>query len=191
MKVLSLSEYRVLIVAGLNNSGADHWQTRWQQRYPDFERVEQEHWDQPELPRWSERLEQILRKSSRPTLIVAHSFGCLTTMHAAGLGKFKLAGALLVAPADPEKFGVVQTLHQARLNCPALVIGSTDDPWMTSSRAANWAEIWGCEFVNAGALGHINAESGLGDWPFGLSQLARLLRTVKTSDASSAAANQA
>lgn len=175
MTHLCLSDYRVLIVPGLNNSGADHWQTRWQQHYPAFERVEQEHWDQPELPRWSDRLAQVLRKSSRPTLIVAHSFGCLTTLHAAILGKFKLAGALLVAPADPEKFGVEKILNDARLNCPALVIGSTDDPWMTSSRAANWADIWGCEFVNAGALGHINAESGLGDWPFGLAQFQRLI----------------
>ncbi|NMM28573.1 MAG: alpha/beta hydrolase [Glaciimonas sp.] len=180
MTPLRLSDYRVLIVPGLHNSGADHWQTRWQQRYPTFERVEQEHWDRPELPRWAERLEQVLRTSSRPTLIVAHSFGCLTTMHAAGLGKLKLAGALLVAPADPKKFGVEKTLGIARLTCPALVIGSTNDPWMTSSRAAGWADIWGCEFVNAGALGHINAESGLENWPFGLSQLTRLIHTVKT-----------
>ena len=175
MTHLCLSDYRVLIVPGLHNSGADHWQTRWQQRYPAFERVEQEQWDRPELSRWSERLAQVLRESTRPTLIVAHSFGCLTTMHAAGLGRFNLAGALLVAPADPEKFGVTQTLLDARLTCPAVVIGSTNDPWMTSSRATDWADIWGCEFVNAGALGHINAESGLEDWPFGLAQFQHLM----------------
>jgi predicted alpha/beta hydrolase family esterase len=177
-----LSDYRVLIVPGLHNSGADHWQSRWQQRNPDFERVEQAQWDRPELPRWSERLAQALRQSSRPTLIVAHSFGCLTTLHAAGLGAFNLAGALLVAPADPEKFGVTQTLQNARLTCPAIVIGSTNDPWMTHSRAADWAGIWGCEFVDAGALGHINAESGLGDWPFGLGQLERLVHTMQASN---------
>ncbi|MGV8898338.1 MAG: RBBP9/YdeN family alpha/beta hydrolase [Burkholderiaceae bacterium] len=178
MTQLCLSEYRVLIVPGLNNSGADHWQTRWQQRHPAFERVEQEHWDRPELPRWSERLAQVLHQSSRPTLIVAHSFGCLTTMHAAGRGEFKLAGALLVAPADPEKFGVAQTLRNTRLSCPALVIGSTNDQWMTSSDANDWADTWGCDFVNAGALGHINAESDLQDWPFGLAQFQRLLSAV-------------
>ena len=75
--------------------------------------VEQEQWGRPELPLWSERLVQVLRESSRPTLIVAHSFGCLTTMHATGLGMFNLAGALLVAPADLERFGVVQALRHA------------------------------------------------------------------------------
>lgn len=174
-----LSDYRVLIVPGLHNSGADHWQTRWQQRYPAFERVEQEQWDRPELPVWSERLAQVLRASSRPTLIVAHSFGCLTTLHAAGFGEFKLAGALLVAPADPEKFSVAHALRDARLTCPAVVIGSTNDPWMTSSRAADWAGIWGCDFVNAGALGHINAESGLDDWPFGLMQFQNLIYSIR------------
>ncbi|WP_025915976.1 alpha/beta hydrolase [Herminiimonas sp. CN] len=187
MKHRCLSNYRVLIVPGLHNSGAGHWQTRWQQRYPAFERVEQEQWDRPELPRWSERLAQVLRTSIQPTLIVAHSFGCLTTLHAAGLGGFKLAGALLVAPADPEKFGVQQALRNARLACPAVVVGSANDPWMTRSRAAEWAAIWRCGFVNAGALGHINAESGLEDWPFGLGQLERLVRTMQASNRSGCA----
>lgn len=182
-----LPDYRVLVVPGLHNSGAGHWQSRWQQRYPAFERVEQEQWDRPQLARWSERLAQALRASSQPTLIAAHSFGCLTTLHAAGLDGCKLAGALLVAPADPEKFGVAHALRAARLACPAVVIGSSNDPWMTLSGAAEWAGIWGCEFVNAGALGHINAESGLEDWPFGLEQFQRLMRSARQAAADSPA----
>ena len=185
----NLFDYRVLVVPGLHGSGAAHWQTRWEQLYPTFERVEQDDWNTPDLPRWSQRMVQTLGSSSKPVLIVAHSFGCLTTLQAANdnatRGCFNLAGALLVAPADPEKFGVADVLRDARLPCPAIVIGSTDDPWMASHRAAYWADSWGCGFLNAGALGHINAESQLGDWEQGLQQFKHLLDMANAFSSSS------
>ena len=170
-----LADFRILTVPGLNSSGPDHWQTRWERFFPAIERVEQAQWDNPELAVWSSRLDQVLRRSARPTLIVAHSFGCLTTVHRAALGAPNLMGALLVAPADPEKFGVTELLRDAALPCPAVVVGSTDDHWMEVDRAAAYADQWGAEFINAGAAGHINAESDLGDWMFGLVQLQRLV----------------
>jgi predicted alpha/beta hydrolase family esterase len=33
------------------------------------------------------------------------------------------------------------------------------------------AQDWGARWVNLGACGHINAQSGLGDWPEGLALL--------------------
>ncbi|MFL6673404.1 MAG: RBBP9/YdeN family alpha/beta hydrolase [Massilia sp.] len=173
-----LSDFRILVAPGLHNSGASHWQTRWEGLYPAFERVEQWHWDRPELPAWSAQLGHMLRRSARPALVVAHSFGCLATVHRIAAGAPNLAGALLVAPADPHKFGVERELAGIRLPIPAILVGSEDDPWMSAARAARWAGEWGCEFVNAGALGHINAESGLGDWEFGLAQLARLVQRI-------------
>jgi predicted alpha/beta hydrolase family esterase len=173
-----LSDFRILLVPGLNNSGPGHWQTRWEERHPAFERVEQWHWDRPQLAEWSAQVGHMLRRSKRPTLLVAHSFGCLASVHRAALGAPNLAGALLVAPADPRKFDVDGELPRQALAVPSIVIGSEDDPWMPAARAREWAERWGSRFVNAGALGHINADSGLGDWPFGLAQLARLARVV-------------
>jgi predicted alpha/beta hydrolase family esterase len=169
-----VSDFRVLIVPGLNNSGPGHWQTRWEERYPTFERVEQWHWDCPQLAAWSDQIGHMLRRSARPALLVAHSFGCLAAVHRAAIGATNLAGALLVAPADPRKFGVDGELPTAPLAIPTTVIGSEDDPWMPAERAREWAGCWGSEFIDAGALGHINAQSGLGDWAFGLAQLARL-----------------
>ncbi|RJG05522.1 alpha/beta hydrolase [Noviherbaspirillum cavernae] len=176
MAICSLTDFRVLIVPGLHGSGPDHWQTRWQELHPAFERVHQERWDVPDLLVWSARLDQVLRRSARPTLIIAHSFGCLTTVHRASHGATNLHGVLLVAPADPVKFGVDRMLQDAALPCPAIVVGSTNDPWMESDRAVVWAERWGGVFVNGGALGHINAESELGDWPYGQSLLQRLVQ---------------
>lgn len=173
-----LSDFRILLVPGLNNSGPGHWQTRWEERFPAFERVEQWHWDRPRLDAWSDQVGHMLRRSKRPTLLVAHSFGCLASVHRAALGAPQLAGALLVAPADPRKFGVDGELPTVPLPIPSIVIGSEDDPWMPAARARRWANRWGSQFVNAGALGHINADSGLEDWPFGLLQLAQLATRV-------------
>jgi uncharacterized protein len=169
-----LADYRVLIVPGLHGSGPDHWQSRWQQLYPGFERVEQARWDVPDLPLWSDRLDQTLQRSSRPVLLVAHSFGVLTSVHRAAAGAANVIAALLVAPADPDKFGVSSLLPQVPLPFPSIMVGSTNDPWMSSDRAACWAAVWGSEFVNAGALGHVNAESDLGDWDVGQALLQRL-----------------
>lgn len=170
----TLSSFRVLIVPGLYNSSPQHWQSRWQRLYPSFERVEQEQWDAPVLEVWSERLKQQLRQSEQPALAIAHSFGCLTTVHGALSEMPNLAGALLVAPADPDKFDVSAKVN-GRLSVPAIVVGSLDDPWMESGRARHWARAWGAEFIDAGALGHINAESNLGDWLYGQSLLQRLV----------------
>ncbi|MDY7579689.1 alpha/beta hydrolase [Herbaspirillum sp. RTI4] len=174
---LTLADFRVLIVPGLHDSGPEHWQTRWQQLHPAFIRVEQEQWDAPRLDIWSARLQHALAQSAQPTLLVAHSFGCLTTVHAARRSRAHLEGALLVAPADPDKFGVADQVGVA-LNAPSIVVGSTDDPWMSASRARYWAGQWGSRFINAGALGHINADSGLGDWEEGQDLLAELVKNI-------------
>lgn len=176
-----LNNFRVLIVPGLHGSGPDHWQTRWEQLFPWFERVEQEHWDVPDIQRWSGRVDEALQKFARPTLLIAHSFGCLASVHAASAGIPHLAGALLVAPADPVKFGIVQQMQRRRLSCPALVVGSMNDPWMGARQAAGWAKSWHCDFINAGALGHINAESRLGNWEYGLSLISLLTSEVVQS----------
>lgn len=85
---------------------------------------------------------------------------------------------LLVAPADPDKFGVTKKLIDVKLSCPSIVVGSSNDPWMKAHQAAYWAQVWGSEFINVGALGHVNAESRLGDWLFGLSLLQRLAKAA-------------
>lgn len=174
---------RVLVLPGLHGSGTLHWQSRWEALHPSFERVEQDDWSVPDLRRWSARLQQRLQEADRPTLLIAHSFGCLTVVHAMQQiadSTNPVVGALLVAPADPEKFGVAHVVRDARLSFPAVVIGSTNDPWMNAARASYWADAWACGFLNAGALGHINADSDLGDWPQGWQQFERVQAMART-----------
>jgi predicted alpha/beta hydrolase family esterase len=108
----------VVIVPGLHDSGPQHWQSRWQRQLPNSLRVEQTHWDVPDLKRWSGNVLQVLNDLDRrgeDCWIVAHSFGCLASVFA--LEQAFKAGALsnvrgifLVAPADPQKFGVADML---------------------------------------------------------------------------------
>ncbi|MDF6676684.1 alpha/beta hydrolase, partial [Escherichia coli] len=51
----------ILTVPGLHGSGPGHWQTRWEQRFPAWRRVEQTDWSTPDLPRWSARVGDAVR----------------------------------------------------------------------------------------------------------------------------------
>ena len=175
-------EFHVIVVPGLHNSGPGHWQTRWQQRHPEFVRVRQDDWDHPQLPAWSARLDQLRASDPRPALLIAHSYGCLTAAHSIARDSRGVAGVLLVAPADPDKFGVANLLPALPLACPAIMISSADDPWMSAARASQWGRRWGCSVVDGGRLGHINADSGLGDWHDGLDYLQQLAEMAHNSD---------
>lgn len=164
-------EFQVILVPGLHDSGPAHWQSRWQRAHPEFWRVRQADWSTPDLPAWAARLNHVRGLDARPALLVAHSFGCLAALHSIAAYPRGVAGALLVAPADPDKFGVADLLPATPLGCPSTVVSSRNDPWMRADQAAVWARRWDSELVDAGALGHINAESGLGDWPLGRERL--------------------
>lgn len=186
---------RVLVIPGLRDSGDAHWQTWLQSQYVDAARVTQRDWHQPELSSWSERIGDTLARSSRHTLwvAVAHSFGCLALAHhlahqlarqatspsADGIEtptQARIVAALMVAPADPLKFGLSAELPRASLGLPLTVIGSEDDPWMPLERARDWAHTWGGGFVNLGRVGHINTESGFGPWPLARHKVDHLVR---------------
>ena len=90
--------------------------------------------------------------------------------------------ALLVAPADvdspahtPPETRAFAPMPSARLPFPATVVASADDPFVSLDRARAFAAAWGAVFVAAGARGHLNAASGLGDWPAGRRALDELL----------------
>lgn len=175
MMTPAADRFRLLIVPGLQDSGPGHWQTLWQQHAPRFERVEQAQWNVADIDAWSTCVASTLRRSARPAVLVAHSFGCLAAVHAAAGGARNLHGLFLVAPADPQRFRLGATLRDLTLPCPATVVASANDPWMDVVSAAWWARRWGAAFFNAGELGHINADSGIGAWPQGIAQFDRLL----------------
>ena len=172
----------VLILPGWRNSGPEHWQSRWQSMHG-YRRVDQHDWVQPRRGDWIARLEEVLLASDAPAVLVAHSLGCLHTAawaaHSQNTARVK--AALLVAPGDAEREEMRPVLpswapiHMQRLPFPSVLVGSRNDPYCSFERAQALASAWGSRFVDLGEAGHINAESGLGDWPAGHAALAELL----------------
>lgn len=179
-----LVRHRVLVVPGWNNSGPEHWQTRWQQEFPAIERVEQGNWAAPDPDDWVRNLDRAVRGSRRPVVLVAHSLGCVTVARwAAQTGNtWPVAGALLVAPADVERAEAHAALQpfaplarRRHLPFTARVVGSSNDPCCSEQRARELARDWGAGFTCLRNGGHINVASGHGHWPQGLALLAWLL----------------
>ena len=175
----------ILIVPGLGGSGPHHWQTYVERSFPGASRVHQDDWDRPERDAWIESLTSAI-DAAPGAVLVAHSLGCAAVAHAvAARPDLPVAAALLVAPADVDRqrgapehrlYGFAP-MPCTPLPFRSIVVASADDPYMTLVRARTFADDWGAEFINAGALGHINVEAGFGPWPEGERMLRRLITT--------------
>lgn len=163
-----------LIVPGLRNSGPAHWQSWFERQLPDTRRVEQANWEITCLSDWAARVREEIDAIGEQVWIVAHSFGCLASVTAGFVRPERILGALLVAPADPERFAEPTILLEEKLQFPSVVVASSNDPWVRSSAAEYWAGQWGSDYLNIGQAGHINVDSGHGPWPAGLALFERL-----------------
>lgn len=172
-----------LIVPGLNGSGPDHWQNWFELHVADCIRVIQSDWKTPHLATWSHAVSRDLRRSPGRVFLVAHSFGVLAAADSAIRFPERIAGAMLVAPADPKKFHFDSQILRHRLSFPSLLVASRNDKWMSFERAHRWAETWGSQLIDAGHAGHINAKSGYGPWPEGISLYEKLRTPVSHSGA--------
>lgn len=169
---------RILTLPGWQGSGAAHWQSRWEALHG-HRRVEQHDWLMPRRGDWLARLDEVLLEDASPVLLVAHSLGCqlVATWAAHSRHTARVRAALLVAPPDIERDDMPPQLRGwrpialGRLPFRATVVASSDDPYCTLDRATAMAQAWGAALVLAGARGHLNADSGLGDWPEGRSLL--------------------
>lgn len=167
----------VIIIPGWRNSGPGHWQTLWADSLPSALRVEQDDWVAPVKRAWVDRLGETIERAPGPVVVVAHSLGCITTTHLPASMAQRIQGALLVAPADPERRGVLVDFapvpHQ-RLPYRSILVASNNDPYCPVRTAGAYARAWGSEFVRLNDAGHINVESGHGPWPLGLALLQSL-----------------
>ncbi|MDO9403705.1 MAG: alpha/beta fold hydrolase [Polaromonas sp.] len=173
----------ILILPGWQNSGPDHWQSRWEAAHG-YNRVEQHSWTHPLRGDWSARLEEVLLGCDEPAVLVAHSLGCILTAAWAGHSRNtrRVKAALLVAPPDLAREDIRELLPSWSplptdpLPFPTVLMASDNDPYCAAARAREIAAAWGATFVDAGARGHLNSESGLGDWPEAHEELLRLSR---------------
>ena len=167
----------IIIVPGWRDSGPGHWQTLWAERLPQARRVVQDDWHTPTRSAWVARLEETVLEQPGPVVIVAHSLGCITTAHMKPEAAARVRGALLVAPADPERRAVLSDfapVPYAALPYRSILVASSNDPYCPIRLAGAYARAWGSEFVRLQNAGHINVDSGHGEWPLGRALLQSL-----------------
>lgn len=172
----------VLIVPGLRDDVAQHWQTLYEARLraqgrpvasvPPMGRVELD------CATKVAAIERVAQGVAGPIVIVAHSGGCIMAAHWAQRTRRAVHAALLAVPPDfdrpmPQGYPTRAELDAAgwlpvpRRPLPfrSMVCASRDDPLAAFVRIEELAAAWGSELVDLGAVGHLNPASGYGEWP--------------------------
>lgn len=184
----------VLVVPGLRDAVAAHWQTLLQAELLGARSV-------PPMGRTNlscaarvEAIERAAQAIEGPIVIVAHSGGCIMVAHWARTTRRAIHGALLATPPDfdtpmPDGYPTLAELAAAgwlpvpRKPLPfrSIVAASRNDPLGTYERVSGLARDWGSELVDLGEVGHLNPASGYGAWPMAHDFIARLSSTSATN----------
>jgi hypothetical protein len=171
-----------LIVPGLRDEVAEHWQTLLAARLraagtpvrsvPPMGRADLD------CAARVAAIEHELSAIDGPVVLVAHSGGTIMVAHWAQRHRRPIHGALLATPSDferpmPEGYPTMDALERAGwlpvprapLPFPSIVAASRNDPLGRYERVAELARAWGSRLVDLGEVGHLNPASGYGEWP--------------------------
>lgn len=176
-----MSEYSFLIIHGLGGSGPDHWQTwlanelrqkGYHVSYPTFST-----YDTPQRDIWLDELSTALQSlpSHHKKIVITHSLGGLLWQHFAALNPDRAADhAIIVAPPTPTtiipaaKSFFPVPLCKNNLTKAAgetLFVHSTNDPYCSMEDTNHYLKL-GFPSISLPNMGHINAQSGHGKWPW-------------------------
>ncbi|MEN3791883.1 alpha/beta hydrolase [Fulvimarina sp. MAC3] len=172
---MRVAEADILIIPGYKGSPDNHWQTRWERKLSTARRVEQREWSKPVREDWVAAVAKAIEAAEKPVILVAHSLGVATAVHAAQESTNRIAGGFFVAPPDVEN-AAIRPKHlmtfgpypRIPLAFPSIVVASRNDVFSPFDAAEDIAGAWGSLFIDAGEAGHINGDSGHGPWPEGL-----------------------
>jgi uncharacterized protein len=169
------------IIPGYQGSGPDHWQTWIESKQPNFHRIQQKDWENPDLTEWADNIDKtIANYDPEEVVLVAHSLGCHTVAEWVKRYSKKVKAALLVAPPDADIIrkkvneNLLSETPTHHIPFRTALVASSNDPWISIEKAENYAKKWGSEFINIGDAGHINNLSGYGEWEQGYEILKRL-----------------
>ena len=168
----------IVIVPGWRDSAPLHWQSLWAQRLEGTVRVQQDDWVCPTRAAWVASISQTILAQSGPVVIAAHSLGCIAVTHLPAEAVERIEGALFVAPADPERRSALTDFAPVpyqKLPYRNVLVASSNDPYCPVRLAGAYARAWGSELVRLQNAGHINVDSGHGEWPLGLALLQSLM----------------
>lgn len=171
----------VLIIPGLRDHVAEHWQTHLEARLEKVRSVPPQTTDKLNCAKRVAAIQAELDQIEGPMILVAHSAGVLMAVHWAAQHpqyQAKIKGALLVTPPDlnqswPDNYPSPEILRQEGwspvptqvLPFPSIVVGSSNDYLARAEVVEAMANTWESEWVNLGEVGHLNPAAGFGYWP--------------------------
>lgn len=181
----------VLIVPGLRDHVAEHWQTLLAERLPalgmNARTVPPMGREDLDCDTKVAAIEREARAIAGPMILVAHSAGVVMVAHWACRTQRAVRGALLATPADLERpmpagYPTMDALHAAGwlpvprrpLPFPSIVAASTNDPLASLDRVTELAQGWGSRFISLGPVGHLNPAAGFGEWPRAIELIGQL-----------------
>jgi len=175
---------KVLLLHGWGGSDFPHWQS-WlaseiAKNYGTVSFLEFSNFDFPDLNIWKKELQEEL-KSFQPDIVICHSLANTLWFHLQSEIK-KVKKLYLIAP--PSLHCNVEEIKEffplpMPTNTSAeetLLISSTNDPYMTLEEAKELQKSLNIEMKVLENAGHINAESGYGEWPWILEEIKKDLK---------------
>ncbi|MET0657002.1 MAG: alpha/beta hydrolase [Steroidobacteraceae bacterium] len=188
----------VLIVPGIRDHVADHWQTHLTVQLSHMRAVcsvPPLGRNELSLARRVHAIRSTLEWIEGPAIAIAHSGGVIALAHwAQQFSHDAVVGALLATPADletplPEGYPMRGALEEhgwlplprTPLPFPSIVAISSNDPLARPDRVAGLARAWGSDCVHLGAVGHLNPASGFGPWPQARALIEQLERRIQSA----------
>jgi len=164
---------RVLILHGWGGSDYPHWQAKLASKLAcNYKAVYFPLLKNPHFPSknsWIEQLKNIM-DDFKPTIVVCHSLA--NTLWFWYMSKFSANLDILYLVAVPSlntKESTISTFFPApkpkTLGAKrSFLIASSNDKWCETKEAKEIAKLYGAEYLELENAGHINADSGFGDW---------------------------
>jgi hypothetical protein len=172
---------RVLILHGWGGSDFPHWQS-WlaseiAKNYGCVSFLKLSNIDFPNKNEWIEELTEEL-KNFKPDIVVCHSLANILWFHLCNELKITKAEKLfLVAPPSLEcKIEELKSFFPCEIPTnlyakETLLVASTNDPYMSLDEATLLAKNLEVEMLILQNAGHINTDSGYGEWPWILEEI--------------------
>ncbi len=172
---------KVLLLHGWGGSDSPHWQS-WlaseiAKDYGTVSFLKFSNFDFPNKNIWKEELLEVLA-DFKPDIVVCHSLATTLWFHICNEENITdIEKLLLVAPPSLKcevqeikgffPVDIPKNLHAKDI----LLVSSTNDPYMTLKEAKCLQDSLGVEMEIVENAGHINTDSGYGQWPWILQKI--------------------